>query len=178
MFENAEIELDELPTIEDLQWQSLDDKLVRLLLVRAIISIVFIASAVAAVQIVAGFATQESGVNLRLGWLWLFPLLVAIPSLSWPAIAVPRRGYAVRDKDIVFKSGVLWRTVTAIPYNRVQHVEKDSAPLDRRYRIANLKIFTAGGAGGDLKIDGLSADVAERLRVHILDKVGAVVERH
>ena len=91
---------------------------------------------------------------------------------------MPRKGYAVRNKDIVFRSGVFWRTVTAIPYNRIQHVEKDSAPLDRRYGIANLKIFTAGGAGGDLKIDGLSADVAERLRVHILDKVGAVVERH
>lgn len=178
MFENAEIELDDLPTVDELRWQDLDDKLVRLLLVRAIISVAFIAAAVAAVQVVAGFATQESGASLPLGWLWLFPAIVSIPSLSWPAIAVPRKGYAVRDKDIVFRSGVLWRTVTAIPYNRIQHVEKDSAPLDRRYGIANLKIFTAGGAGGDLKIDGLSADVAERLRVHVLDKIGSVVERH
>ena len=178
MFENAEIELEDLPTIDHLQWRSLDEKLVRLLIVRAIISIAFIAAAVAAVQIFAGFAVRESGASLRLDWLWLFPALVAIPSLSWPVIAVPRKGYAVRDKDIVFRSGVFWRTVTAIPYNRIQHVEKDSAPLDRRYDIANLKIFTAGGAGGDLKIDGLPADVAERLRVHILDKVGAAVERH
>ena len=34
----------------------------------------------------------------------------------------------------------------------------------------------AGGSGGDLKIDGLNADTAERLRVFILDKVGASVE--
>jgi len=93
-------------------------------------------------------------------------------------ISVPRRGYVVRDKDIVFKSGVIWRSVTAIPFNRVQHVETSNTPLDRKFGLANLQIFTAGGAGGDLKISGLGADIAEQLRVYILDKVGASIENH
>jgi membrane protein YdbS with pleckstrin-like domain len=102
----------------------------------------------------------------------------AIPFLIWPLIAVPRRGYVVRDKDIVFKSGVMWRSVTAIPYNRVQHVETSSTPFDRKFGIANLQIFTAGGSGGDLQISGLGADTAEQLRVYILGKVGASIENH
>ena len=107
---------------------------------------------------------------------WVFAILFAIPFLAWPSIAVPRRGYVVRDKDIVFRCGVIFRSVTAVPFNRIQHVETSSTPLDRKFDIAALQIFTAGGSGGDLKIDGLSADVAERLRVYILDKVGASVE--
>ena len=87
-------------------------------------------------------------------------------------------GFAVRDKDILYKSGVFWHTVTAIPFNRVQHVEKSSTPLDRRFDIATLQLFTAGGSGGDLKIHGLSARVAEKLRTFVLEKVGSIVEHH
>ncbi|MDH3749467.1 MAG: PH domain-containing protein, partial [Gammaproteobacteria bacterium] len=87
-------------------------------------------------------------------------------------------GYVIRSKDIVFKSGVFWRSVTAVPFNRVQHVETNNTPLDRKFGLANLQIFTAGGSGGDLSISGLGADVAERLRIYILDKVGASIENH
>ena len=97
---------------------------------------------------------------------------------SWPLISVPRKGYAVREHDVVYKSGVFWRTVTAIPFNRIQHVEKSSTPLDRRFQIAVLQLFTAGGAGGDLKIHGLSAKTAEKLRFYIVEKTGSSVEQN
>ena len=96
--------------------------------------------------------------------------------MTWPALAVPRRGYAVRDKDIVFRKGILWRSVTAIPFNRIQHVETSNTPLDRKFGVATLQLFTAGGSGGDLKVDGLGAEVAEQLRIYILGKVGVSIE--
>ena len=108
--------------------------------------------------------------------MWLVIPIIGIPQFVWPVISVPRIAYAVRDKDILYKSGVFWQTVTAIPFNRIQHVEKSSTPLDRRFDIATLQLFTAGGAGGDLKIHGLSADTAENLRVLIIEKVGTSVE--
>ena len=108
--------------------------------------------------------------------LWLLVVLFALPYLGWPLISVPRRGYAVRDKDIVFKSGVFWRSITAVPFNRVQHVETSNTPLDRKFGLANLQIFTAGGSGGDLSVSGLGADTAEQLRIYILEKVGASIE--
>ena len=133
------------------------------------------------VVIMIGVATLIPGILLGDKFsppipLWVFAILFAIPFLSWPFVAVPRRGYVVRDKDVVFRYGVVFRSVTAVPFNRIQHVETSSTPLDRKFGIAALQIFTAGGSGGDLRIDGLSADVAERLRVYILDKVGASVE--
>ncbi len=93
-----------------------------------------------------------------------------------PFIAIPRMGFVVREKDIVYRSGVFWHKVTAIPFNRVQHVETSSSPLDRRFNLASLKVFTAGGAGGDLKIDGLGNERAEQLRALVLEKAGASIE--
>jgi membrane protein YdbS with pleckstrin-like domain len=108
--------------------------------------------------------------------LWILAAVMTVSSLLRPAIVVPRKGYVVRDKDIIFKSGVIWRSVTAIPFNRIQHVETSSNPLDRKFELATLQLFTAGGSGGDLKVNGLEKDTAEQLRVFILEKVGASIE--
>jgi membrane protein YdbS with pleckstrin-like domain len=96
--------------------------------------------------------------------------------LTWPGISLPKRGYVLRDKDILFRKGVVWRSVTAIPFNRIQHVETSSTPFDRKFDLATLQLFTAGGSSGDLKIDGLSTDIAEQLRVFVLEKAGASIE--
>lgn len=170
MFQNTETALDDLPGMEDLDWQNLHPDFVRRLQVEhALIALAPLAGAMF-VSVFLHFPVVRSTI------LWILAIGFATVLVSWPRISVPRRGYVVRDKDIVFRSGVIWRSVTAIPYNRIQHVETSNTPLDRKYGVATLQLFTAGGSGGDLKIDGLSADVAEQLRIFILDKVGGSIE--
>ncbi len=173
MFENAEVSLDSLPRADTVEWQSMDPKFVRRKVTDAAIGLVFVLIAVVTLQTIL----KSAGDDVSTGWLWLFVLVYGISSLVWPFISVPRQGYAVRDKDIIYKSGVFWCTVTAIPFNRIQHVERSSTPLDRRFVIATLQLFTAGGSGGDLKIHGLSAETAESLRTFILSKVGSSIEQ-
>lgn len=170
MFENPEIPLDDLPDMEDIDWLPIEPRYIKRMLVERVLVVLglFLAATIPYFITPQGF---DSTVPL--------PVLVvpfAIPFLAWPFWSVPRRGYVVRDKDIVFKSGVLWRSVTAIPFNRIQHVETSHTPLDRRFDVAALQLFTAGGTGGDLNICGLATNVAERLRVYVLDKVGVSIE--
>jgi len=176
MFENPEIAHEDLPQVDTVDWQNMDPKFVRRLLTEAALALIFVAIGVGVLQVVFNIAFADENISVKLRWLWLLIPLLGIPLLSWPLISVPRIGYAVRDKDILYKAGVFWRTVTAIPFNRIQHVEKSSTPLDRRFRVATLQLFTAGGSGGDLKIHGLPAQLAENLRVFILEKVGTSIE--
>jgi hypothetical protein len=108
--------------------------------------------------------------------LYALLAIAAAIAMIWPGISVQRQGYVVRDKDILFRKGVIWQSVTAIPFNRIQHVETSSTPIDRKLDLATLQLFTAGGSGGDLKIGGLGTAVAEKLRVFILNKAGAAIE--
>ena len=170
MFENPEIPLDALPTAEHLEWQPLDSRYVRRMLVERLI-----------ILLVIGVASLVPGFIFSVAFdpavpIWVFVVLFAIPFLAWPFIAVPRRGYVVRDRDIVFRQGVLFRSVTAIPFNRIQHVETSSTPLDRKFDLSALQLYTAGGTGGDLKIQGLQTGVAEQLRGFILEKTGSSIE--
>ena len=170
MFENPEIALDEMPDTDDLDWERLHPLYARALRIVAAIVLTIIAI----VATVLSFM-----LNIPLTPVVVLYALLAIASaiaLIWPGISVQHRGYVVRDKDILFRKGVIWRSVTAIPFNRIQHVETSSTPIDRKLDLATLQLFTAGGSGGDLKIGGLGTDVAERLRVFILDKAGAAIE--
>jgi len=176
MFENNELAHDDLPRADAVSWLSMDEKFVGRLLTQSALALLFLSIGIGGLQFVFSVALAGQDMPVNVGWLWLLVPLLAAPLLGWPVISVPRRGYAIRDRDILYKSGVFWQTVTAVPFNRIQHVEKSSTPLDRRFSVATLQLFTAGGSGGDLKIHGLSADIAEKLRVFILHKVGASVE--
>lgn len=172
MFVNPEVALESLPSAVALDWLALDPAFVRCQQAKALLRWVVVA-------IVAGLAT---GLGLVFATptlepelivvAWVVIVLAASRALLWPLLDVPRRGYVVRDKDLVYRAGVLWRSVKAVPYNRVQHAETASGPVDRRFGLARLTVFTAGGSGGDLRLDGLSNDTAERLRAHIATKLG------
>ena len=170
MFDNIEIPLENLPRATDLDWQPLDPGYRQRLLVDRLITVAFM---LAGISFAAFLGKVPEPVLTALG---ANIAVATIVMLIWPFIAVPRMGYVARDKDMVYRSGVLWRRVTAVPFNRIQHVETSSSPLDRRFALATLKLFTAGGAGGDLKIDGLGAERAEQLRALVLEKTGASIE--
>ena len=177
IFENPEIEVDDLPQADAVTWLGMDPNFTRRLMTQSTLTLLVLSVGIATLQLLLRSAIGDEGIEVSLGWLWLLIPLLAIPLFVWPLISVPRIGYAIRDKDIIYKSGVFWHTVTAIPFNRIQHVEKSSTPLDRRFGIASLQLFTAGGSGGDLKIHGLPDATAESLRAYILEKVGANIEQ-
>ena len=170
MFQNPEIAPESLPGTEELDWQSLHPNYRRRLRLQRALFLLVVAIALATASLILDFPRWPV---LLLTSLWV---ILAFVLLGWPTLSVPRKGYVVRDKDIVFRSGVIWRSVTAIPFNRIQHVETSNTPFDRRFDIATLQLFTAGGAGGDLRIDGLGRDTAEQLRVFTLEKAGASIE--
>ena len=170
MFVNPEIDLESLPGADDLDWKNLSSRYARRMQAESLIGVLVLVVVAAAANFIPGVLFVQTML------LWVLAVLLSIFALVRPTIVVPRKGYVVRDRDIVFKSGVIWRSVTAIPFNRIQHVETSSDPIDRKFDLATLQIFTAGGSGGDLKINGLEKGTAEQLRVFILEKIGASIE--
>mgnify|MGYP001545275344 FL=1 len=78
---------------------------------------------------------------------------------------------------MAFRSGLYGRKTVMLAFARIQHVEVSSGPLQRKYGLASLKFFTAGGTGVDLKVDGLARERAEQVRTFIMEKRGEVESR-
>jgi membrane protein YdbS with pleckstrin-like domain len=82
------------------------------------------------------------------------------------------KGYALREHDMLYKSGWIWKRLVAVPYNRIQHVDVRRGPLEEMLDLRKLQIYTAGGTSSDLNIPGLAPEQAEQLRMFISEKTG------
>ena len=112
--------------------------------------------------------------------LLLVPVLVLALCAIISSLVIKKslvKGVALRERDIVYRSGLIWRKMVIIPFNRIQHVEVSSGPLQRKFGLASVKLFTAGGSSVDLKIDGLSTERAEQIRAFIASKIEDAEER-
>ena len=82
-------------------------------------------------------------------------------------------GFALREKDILYRSGYLVNITTVVPFNRIQHASISRDVLDKMLKISSLKIYTAGGSSSDIKISGLAPDLALQLKEALAEKLTA-----
>lgn len=99
-------------------------------------------------------------------WPWIVAGVV-VAGCGWRLAILPRQarayGYQLRADDLVFRRGIVWQRLVAVPYGRMQLVDITHGPLDRGFGIAQLKLVTAAAATG-VTIPGLGQEAAERLR--------------
>ncbi|WP_084039230.1 PH domain-containing protein [Demequina sp. NBRC 110053] len=99
---------------------------------------------------------------------WVFTGVAALLLIAaWAAWVIYRQvtahAWVEREDDLVVKKGRLWRTVTVVPYGRMQYVEVQAGPLARAFGIANVQLHTAS-PGTDAAIAGVPESEAARLR--------------
>ena len=172
-FQNLQVNVAELPRAETIDFQPLAPSYARQVKIQnlLIFAPIVVATLIPATLLIVGFGTPVAYV--------IGPLLPLIP-LALAALLIPmavRRaktaGFALREHDIAFRRGVLFRKVIILPFNRLQHAEVSSGPLQRRFELASLKLYTAGASGIDLQIDGLTAEQAATLRRQVTARAGA-----
>ncbi|MEW1956377.1 PH domain-containing protein [Kineococcus sp. NPDC059986] len=118
--------------------------------------------------IVAGVAAVVLGVLAVLvtPWVWLgFVVLVPLWfwDFSWARRQVRAWGYAERDDDLLVVHGILFRTLVVVPYGRLQYVDVEAGPVDRKFGLAKVQLHTAS-SDTDAAIPGLRPEEAARLR--------------
>ncbi len=107
----------------------------------------------------------------RLPWLWLLPAGIAVVTIVAVALT-PRRvraiGYRMREDDLLFRRGILFSRVVAVPYGRMQLVDITRGPIARAFGLAELKLVTAAAATA-VTIPGLAEADAEALRDRLVE---------
>jgi membrane protein YdbS with pleckstrin-like domain len=100
------------------------------------------------------------------GWLLLAAAWFALMEKSFA-----KKGYAIRDKDVIYRSGWLIQTTHTCPFNRIQHSTVTMGPLERKFGLARLVLYTAGSNDADMRIPGLTDDAAQSLKEWITKKI-------
>jgi membrane protein YdbS with pleckstrin-like domain len=86
----------------------------------------------------------------------------------WPDVVYRHAAYKLDDAGIEIRRGVVWRSVVNVARSRIQHTDVSQGPLERRYGLAGLLIYTAGTDHAEMELRGLDHATALRIRDHLL----------
>ena len=163
-FEN--IAVTSFPDITKINFNSIDVRYLKVILLNT--SLLFLA-----LFVVIFFINYKDVFELAEYSLWLYIVvtIALISTLFIKIIEFKKRKYAVREKDISYQKGFFLRSLTTVPFNRIQHVEIDEGPISRFFGLVSLSVFTAGDSSDDLKISGLLKEEAEQIKEFISNKI-------
>ncbi len=166
-FINSPVALESLPKVEEALLKPVHPAYLKILRLEWLITSLILA-AIAAVLIFTISSLQQS-----YGWMVMVGAVVFFASIYYflQEKSFPFKQFAVRDKDVLYQKGWLIRTLTICPFNRIQNCSVQTGPLERKYGLASLIIYTAGSGGADLRIPGLLQEEADKLRHFILEKI-------
>lgn len=137
---------------------------------------------VKALRLVAiGIAVPPFIVALVWEALGILPLpgLAIVPMLAlltWFVIRMPWRRHAASGFDmgtdrLRIVRGLLWRRDTVVPFGRVQHIDVERSPIERKYGLSTLVLHTAGTHNSSIKLPGLAEQDALAMREAIREKI-------
>ncbi len=107
--------------------------------------------------------------------LGVFLIPVILPAFylifRMPERRYRRWGYKISADRIRIVRGYWFHTDTVVPLGRVQHIDVDQGPIQRRYGLATLRMHTAGTHGATVSLPGLlhpdALAMREAIREHI-----------
>lgn len=166
LFTNPSIPIDQLPKAAELEMKPVEPDYLKVLLInRLILWAVLLAAIIAGSFFSIHF--EPIWVKIVAGVSWV---LFVIINWRLTVLSFRYKAYAIREHDIIYRSGWLIRSVRVCPFIRIQHCNVEAGVFERKYGLASLSVYTAGGAAADMKLPGLPADVAASMREFILSK--------
>lgn len=130
------------------------------------------------------FWTIQLVIIVVLSWFhprWVLPLLcgwsaLVLLNIAWvvwyPPHAYRAWSWRIDDRVLETRSGIWFRHQRLLPLSRLQHIDLESGPLERRFGLASLVLHTAGTQNASLTIPGLDAAYAEHLRNWLVELGG------
>ena len=166
-FSNESLLLKEIPSINKLKQQPIEAKYASTnRLVNLSITLILMTIGLA-ISYQPFIAINDKIQNVILFIVWTIAAIGLL--ITWyKALADVKKFYALREQDISFTSGLIFKKTVSQPILRVQHVELKRGPIDRKVGLAKLQVFSAGGAMHTFEIPGLKLEDAESIRQFIL----------
>lgn len=138
----------------------------------AYIKVMRIVSGIMALALLIGASVMEFAQLLPPG-LIIIPIVLLLAYWVWvvPQRRYDRWGYNVGTDRLRIERGYLFYSDTVVPYGRIQHIDVDQGPIERRYDLATLSAHTAGTHGSTITLPGLKHADAVALRERIREYI-------
>lgn len=167
-FSNKIMDVSQLPHLESVTYHKLSPLYPKLVLVQVTLSFLFPTVIITSMLAIVRFSDNHQGVEFPIHWLIIAALLFYCLLLLLSYKEAKTKRYCLREHDLIFHHGLFARKTIVQPLLRVQHLEVSQNPLELRWGLASLKLFSAGGIRHTFLIPGLTKSQAEKLRQYVV----------
>ena len=105
---------------------------------------------------------------LPISLLLVVGALLCLFSQWFAGVAYRNWGYLLDTRVFRIRRGVVFTREIHVPRDRIQHVDIEQGPIERRLGLTRLILFTAGTKAAEQVIPGLNKKVAEALRDELI----------
>lgn len=166
-FTNETLDINSLPKFEEVNFSHLNKNYIKVVYINIAIVLFLLAIGIGALI----YFNEELQDTLSYSIFGISYAVFALILFFGFVTSVKRRAFAIREKDILYKRGLLATTTTMMPFNRIQHVAMHEGVFSRIFQLAQIQIFTAGGSTSDVKISGIEKEKAESIKELLMQKI-------
>ena len=166
-FTNSVLLPENLPEIMTEDFNGLDKRYLKIIFIRIAIFAILLAGGLISFILFS----DEKIPGLILAAIISGIVILIVYSVIISILGFPKKGYLLREKDISYKTGIIFYKQISVTFNRIQHVEVSQGILAKIFGLSSVKIYTAGGSASDLSIPGLLSSDAQKLKAFISEKI-------
>lgn len=164
-FTNEVLDTANLPRFEEVPLTELNRAYAKVVVIQTtLVSLIFLGIAVASAIWIEPYRPYR---------IWGFSGVIALIGLVslFTGLSFKKKGYAFREHDVIYRSGVIATNTMIVPYNRIQHVALHEGVFSRIFGLATVQVFTAGGHQSDIEIPGIEKERAEDIKQLLMGKI-------
>lgn len=165
-FSNHQINIDELPTVDQINYTPIEISYWKVLLIQSLI----VYSIFISIYNLLIYSNDELGLFAYIVGNIII-VVIAILNIFLLKKSFNKRSYAIRMHDVVYKKGLLGTSITAMPYKSVQHVKLSQGILSKRWQLTTIILYGAGGQQQQLTIAGINELEGAKIKDFILSKL-------
>ena len=86
-------------------------------------------------------------------------------------LSVLPKGYAIREHDISYRTGIFFPKVTTISFSRIQQVSIRQNPISRFFGLYSVDIVNGAQMLDKMTIPGLSEEKANKINAFLIENI-------
>ena len=128
-FTNSVLLPENLPEIMTEDFNGLDKRYLKIIFIRIAIFAILLAGGLISFILFS----DEKIPGLILAAIISVIVILIIYNIIISILGFPKKGYLLREKDISYKTGIIFYKQISVTFNRIQHVEVSQGPTHKRW---------------------------------------------
>lgn len=163
---NLQINLDNIDRVERLTYEPLQHKFIQVQFLSTLLSYVLLLGLPFFLLLMEDFNYRTEIIIIA----ELIIVLAASVNLWILPHAYKYKGFAIREHDITYRSGIIFPSVVTIPFCKIQQVSIRQNPISRLFGLYTVDIVNGAQLLAETHIPGLSEQRANEIKALLVER--------